>query len=164
MTHERAILDAVSGCEGLTATELSILTDLHRSTVQKSLIPLLLEGKLRREFEGSSKRRGAKTAHYYLGDGTPQKVRSWSKKKTSAPTPAGWQARYEEAAAQLADLIQWRSEATRRYPDLAIPDVVIRARAIVAKAAPDHRDDALSGKLDHKPIMQATIAALEEVS
>lgn len=84
--------------------------------------------------------------------------------KRKEPTANGYLARLEEAQAEIIALREWQAEALRRYPDLAVPDIVFRARQIVAKAAPEHREEALDGRLDKKPIMLATIAALEEVS
>lgn len=68
--------------------------------------------------------------------------------------------------ARVAELEAWQADALRRFPDLAVPEIVVRAQRIAANAVreknPDMAEAILAGQRNDSPIMLATIAALEE--
>lgn len=74
---------------------------------------------------------------------------------------------YDEALAaleaELAELRDFKAMALTRYPDLAVPEIVLRARKIAAAEFEDATTKAgfLGGQKDKSPIMRAIIAALE---
>lgn len=86
--------------------------------------------------------------------------------KLRVPTATGLQARLDEATAKIAELEEWKADAIKRFPDLAVPPLVITAREIVAKRLkangdPNGAHDVLAGRRDHTPLVQATVDALE---
>lgn len=151
------ILETVRECEGLRSTEIATLLDHDLSSVNSGLRRLLSEGKVRRELDPAWKGKG-RAFIYSLGNGTPALV---SKRQTTEP---GWHARYDEMVLRIQELEQWQVDALARYPDLAVPDIVLRARKIAARTNPDFADSLRSGKKDSSPLMLAVIAALEEVA
>lgn len=103
---------------------------------------------------------------YKLGTGKQDKPTNFSGPKKATPTDAGWHARFEELVHEVASLAEWQRNAIARYPDLAVPEVVLRARKIAAEEFPDdkkHRDEIMAGRCDEKPLIKAIVRALEEV-
>lgn len=122
---------------------------------------LYASGHLRREPVPKPKGQigGRQTFRYWVCD-DPKPVSKPTKLKQ--PTAAGWEARCHELEAKVAELQLWKNEAINRFPELTVPDIVLRARRIAAKANPDFADALLAGKKDSSPIMLAVVAALEE--
>lgn len=156
---DKELLLLVETQPGITATQVAEFYDVGTAQANARLRRLFNEGKLARKDISPKGIRGINYG-YALSNGEAPSPRPL---KRSTPTENGWKARYNEALVEVDRLKEWQAEALRRYPDLAVPDVVFRARQIVAKAAPEHRAEALDGRLDKKPIMLVTIAALEEM-
>jgi len=171
--REALIEDTVKSCEGLSTAEISELLGIERTTVNRSLVRAITRGVLRREAEivVSESGHSVRLFRYFKGDGKPQPLPPRHRRRRRggdngqpAATDAGWQARYEEVLHRLKQLEEWRRVAIERHPDLTVPDVVIQARRIAAKANPDFADSLLSGAKDDSPIMRAVLAAIEEMS
>ena len=64
-------------------------------------------------------------------------------------------------SAKILELLEWKRAAIERFPQLAIPASVIKAREVVAKYFPDRKDAILEGRYDDKPIMLACLEAGE---
>jgi hypothetical protein len=157
---DKELLLLVETQPGITATQVADFYDVTHSAASGRMARLYSQGKLNRRKTNPKGVRGVTFGYFPPNGDVPEPAPL--KRKT--PTENGWQARFEVAQETIRELMEWREEALRRFPDLAVPDIVRRARQIVAKAAPEHRAEALDGRLDKKPIMLATIAALEEVS
>ncbi len=68
---------------------------------------------------------------------------------------------------QIAELEAWKAEAIARYPDLAVPPLVKRARQLVAEMLRSSNDHGLAGQVvagtkDGTMMMRVCVAALEE--
>lgn len=88
------------------------------------------------------------------------------KRRQVAPTNNGLLAQLDEALAEVSELRAWKEAAIKRFPDLAVSEIVLKARKIVAETLShdeDHRGarDVLDGRRDCTALMRATIAALE---
>lgn len=108
---------------------------------------------------------GTKLFRYYFSSGAEPEARSPQKRRPKL-TDAGLNARLAEANKTIADLEEWKVNAIKRFPDLAVAPVIIRAREIVAKRLELSGDGAgarevRAGKRDNTMIMLATIDALE---
>lgn len=162
MTLRERLYDAITQCEGLRSDELAVLLECTRTQVNEQALHLLKDGKIRREVDRESLSK-KKPYVYFKGTGEPQ-FSERKKRKITEPTAEGWHARYDELVIHARELEEWKAEAIRRYPDLAVPEIVLRARRIAARTNPDFSDSLLAGKKDESPLMKAVIAALEEAA
>lgn len=160
MTIRQQVFNAVHECEGLTAEEIGVLIGSSREETNRQLIVLLRAGKVSRRKEG-------KQYVYFKGTGAPGEPEPRSPRKKREPSEEGWHARYDDLVRQNAALIEWQRSAIARYPDLAVPEVTLRARKIAAEEFHDDRSKCealLAGLMDDKPLMKAIVRALEEAA
>lgn len=105
-------------------------------------------------------------AHTYrFVEGTPTPQPRVMKRKV--PTAAGYDARITELLEKLHTLEEWKADAIKRHPDLAVPPIVIKARKIVADEVRAGGDTLLAsqimaGNKDTTLMMRVTLKALEE--
>lgn len=110
-------------------------------------------------------------------DGVPYTANSYSisdnpvplspKMKLKKPTPAGYEARIEELNQKIEELEQWKAAAIDRFPDLAVPPLMVRARKIAADEVRAGGDTLLanqimSGLKDSTLMVRVALKALEE--
>lgn len=135
---------------GITVSEIKQLTPNQKNPSARVSM-MVASGEIRRE--------GRK---HYIGDGVPPIP---AKLQMKAPTKLS--STVEELRAKNAELVEWIRRAIEKYPDLAVPDVVIEARKIVVEYYQGVKDFTMAGKakcgdLDQSPIMQVTIMAMEK--
>ena len=87
--------------------------------------------------------------------------------KLKKPTPAGYEARIEELNQKIEELEQWKAAAIDRFPDLAAPPLMVRARKIAAEEVRAGGDTLLanqimSGLKDSTLMVRVALKALEE--
>lgn len=145
------------GREGFTAAELhEFFPDVKQGSVSAILSKLYSEGDLRRERVGKGFR------YFYEEGAKPEAVEHRQKRKTAAAVSHDLDAANEK----IAELEAWKAHAIERFPDLAVRDVVIKARKIVADQLREGGDcrganDVLNGQRDGTAILRATVTALE---
>lgn len=89
-----------------------------------------------------------------------------SKRKVTEPSLTALRTQIEQLVATITELAAWKDDAIRRYPDLAVAPVVIKARKLVAeevRAGGDKHlaDEILAGHKDSTLMVRVTIKALE---
>lgn len=94
------------------------------------------------------------------------KVRTPTRRKSVVQTPAGEAETCRLLREEVRELLAWKEAAIARFPDLAVDPLVLKARQIVsttflAQGDAEQAKNANLGKLDGRPIMIATLAALE---
>lgn len=106
-----------------------------------------------------------KNAPIYVLNETP--VPPPPKRAVKEPTEAALHFQIEGLQKQIADLQAWKQIAIARYPDLAVSELVLRARKLVAAELRESGDPALAeqimtGSKDSTALMRVTLRALEE--
>ena len=151
--YDKDIIDIVEAEPGIDAIRMAAFFGVDHKTVSERARRLYREGKVDRRDIQLKGVRGVLYG-YFPGTGTPPIP---DERKRKVPTPAGIDATIKDLREQLAHLEEWKAEALRRHPDLAVSELTLKARRIVQQTNPGHapfRDDS--------PIMLAVMAALEE--
>lgn len=162
MNFKDEIIELLRGeAEGLTTRQLhEFFPDLKYQAFSGKLSYAYGTGGLRREREGTSN-----MFRYWLDEGaTPQPV--VSRKHLKQPTPLAVGQEVADLRAKIAELEAWKAEAIARYPTLAVPAVVLRAREIVAADLKEHLDpqgaeQVLQGRRDDTAVIRSVVRALE---
>lgn len=157
------IFEIVKTMPGSVAGDIRQLTSKPTGNSVYSLLSALVQqGALRTEEGPLVNNRPVRI--YFIGDGQPPAFR----RKPASPkqTASGEAATCAILREEIAELKAWKEAAIRRYPDLAVDPLVLKARQIVSAIFADQGDavqaaHALEGKLDKRPIMLATLSALE---
>lgn len=166
------IIEAVKALPGITSPEIVELTGMKRQEVTHHLAVMTAEGLLERvtKMRTPNGKSGRRTMFAYSISQNPfPQPTVVVKPKVKAPTEnveAALRARISDLSAKLAEAEQWREDAIRRYPDLAVDPLVLKARKIVAdiyrnKLDTTRESDAMAGRLDKSPIMEVALAALQ---
>ncbi len=160
MTQTEEILEVVRELPGRTVGEIMLLLpQINQSNMSSMLSQLTRRGKVRREI--GPRNAGGQTPYiYFIGDGTPQPV----KRKLTKPTPVAMAHNADALRRELDELRKWKADAIARYPDLAVPPLVIKARQLYAAQLNGNAaavSDVRAGKMDDGAPMRAIIAALE---
>lgn len=165
----RRILDIVSAMPGCEYKEILTLADASPYHVKEQLRILSDTGTLvKHKKTFNTKQRGGRTfaLTYTINDGSPKAL---SIPPVTVRKQVEWAkavAAEKEMYAELTELKAWKADAIARYPDLGVEPLILKARKIVAniyhaKMDTARKEDALKGRLDKTPIMEATVAALE---
>lgn len=164
MTFNDELLFLIKEQPGMTAVALQeFFPDKTTANISAALSHLYNQGNLVRERIPGS----LAFAYTYQDGAKPQPLLNRQRGKArKAPTPAGLEARLAAALETIAELEAWKADAQKRYPDLAVSVIVLRAREIVAKrltANGDRHggDEVLKGRRDDTVLIQSTIDALE---
>jgi hypothetical protein len=169
-TPTQEVTNTIKALPGVTTRELyELLPHLKQTVVSYAVHRLKMTGAI---VEGEKKELPVKGVRgktrlfstYLVNDNPTPPVK---RRKLKSPTEAGLKAQLEEARAKIAELEAWKQGALARHPDLGVPPVVLKARAIVAaelRAAHDHNlaDLVMSGKKDETLLVKVTIKGLEE--
>lgn len=158
MTLRDKLREAVYDCGGLKPSELAVLLERDAGQINQELRKLLAAGEVMRLGKGTS----GSPYTYYKSNGNSLPAQPSKKSEPPKPTDEGWHARYDALVLRIKDLEEWKEEAIRRYPDLAVPEIILKARRHCAKANQELGPKFLSGSMDDKPMMLAVISALEE--
>lgn len=162
------VLEVIREMPGLTTNEIhALMPHISRAAVN-SMITFLTargdivrtEGKVEVGPKGVSRRN---PTYAISSDPMPKAV----KHKVKEPSTAALHVTIKELHDKIVDLEAWKQAAISRYPDLAVPPVVLRARKIVAaevRAGGDHTlaDQIMAGTKDSTLMVRVTIKALEE--
>ena len=105
-----------------------------------------------------------KVPTYKVSDTPKRKAHTF---KLKAPTLVAVSATVEELNEKVANLEAWKAEAIRKYPELAVAPVVLRARKLVAeelRASGDHAlaKHVMDGAKDESMLIRVAAKALEE--
>lgn len=165
MSFADEVLYLIKETPGITAADLvEFFPDKTAANISALLSNIYSQGNLVRE----KLPHPSKAFKYTYQEGAkPQPLLSRVREnKGKTPTPAGLEARLEAALETIAELEALKADAQKRYPDLAVPLVTIRAREIVAKRLAANGDKSgseavLKGHRDDTVLIQSTIDALE---
>lgn len=153
MSLRTEILEIVREMPGSSASEIGQLM----SHARYSSITCALAGMKTRGDVTTQKEKG-ETTRYFIGNGTPAPPR----RKAKAPQVSEAGSLVRELEIRISELEAWKAYALDLFPDLAVSELVLRARKIAAEhVQPDQRLDVLSGKRDQNAIIKAVVAALE---
>ena len=164
----KEITNTVKIMPGLTANEIAkLIPDVKYSTVLSTVSNLAKQGVLvNAGYATITKSNGlqVKAAKFNYSDSP---VPLPTDRKLKKPTPTGYEAQISELKAQIAELEAWREAAVTRYPDLAVPPIVLRARALVAEEVAAGGDYTLADQIkrglkDATLMVRVAIKALEE--
>jgi hypothetical protein len=169
------IIKALEQFPALTTEELSDLTLVRLSGVQKRIKLMLTSGEIERISDGRRRAYKLKVREPENEVCTDAPFTRKSELRSSTTPPNSWPVTAVVAdpgkiissalQAELFALRAWKDAEIKRFPDLAVPETTMRARKIVAAqllSDPHQREKVLSGRADTSVAMRATIAALEE--
>jgi hypothetical protein len=149
MNNQEKVLEAVTQFPGLTASKLiELCPDMAKSTFYSAILANINAKKCVKRPKGGSS--GGFT--YHAQD-------SYAQPKSPVPMLA-------IGSNELIELRAWKASAIARYPDLAVAEVVLKARKIVSELAKHDKvmfTDIVAGRKDNSLAMRATVAALEGV-
>lgn len=163
------ILRIVKEMPGLTSSEIiELMPHVSRSTTYSTISRLYNLGVLYPIAKQKVQRSNGTSimANCYAVSDNPTPLPK--KMKMQKPSAAGYEARIEEFKAKIAELEEWKKAAIERFPDLAVPSTVIRARALVAEEVAAGGDTLLADQIrkglkDATLMVRVAIRALEEV-
>lgn len=171
----KEVVNTVKIMPGLTANEIAkLIPDVKYSTVLSTVSNLAKQGVLvNAGYATITKSNGlqVKAAKFNYSDSP---VPLPTDRKLKKPTPTGYEAQISELKAQIAELKAqiaeleaWREAAVTRYPDLAVPPIVLRARTLVAEEVAAGGDYTLADQIkrglkDATLMVRVAIKALEE--
>ena len=157
------VFEAIQAFEGATIEQIMAVCDLKVDAARKQVGYLGRRGLIASRRDRDPERLKSdgspvSFARYYVADD--------SERQAAKPRGEAAQTLNDQIAAlksEIAELRAFKAAALERYPDLAVPEVVMRARKIVAKhlSDPANMTRLNNGLMDSSPIMLATIAALE---
>lgn len=153
MSQRSEILAIVKAEPGVIMTRINALMPNYKNP-SAEVSQMLRTGELRAEKRG-------RVFHYFLGDGkaiVPKKLRLSENTKLEI--------KVAELLEKNEEMSEWIKKAIERYPDLAIPDELKKARQVAIdyynklgdkqKAA-----DIKAGRCDHTPMIQIALMAIE---
>jgi hypothetical protein len=161
------VLNLIRELPGITAREIyTFMPDVPKGTVSSSVTTLKSRGLIVEDGKkvldtGSGPR---PFPAYRESDNPLPPVKRLKLKK---PTEAGLQARLDAANKLIEELQAWKADALRRFPELGVDPIVLRARSIVASALRAAGDPTLAdlvtrGAKDETMLVKVTVKALEE--
>lgn len=108
------------------------------------------------------------TTPTYVINPDPTRTTNVVRIQRKQPTEAALRLQIDELNEQVASLEEWKREAIRRHPELAVKPVVLQARALVAAELKASGDVSLAaqverGDRDETLMMRVAVRALEEV-
>lgn len=142
---------------GITAAEIAeFIPGQTADTISAALSVMYRRGGYRREQEGYGYR-------YWCDDSAPPPV---VPRKVNTQTEAGARAECVLLREKVAELEAWKADAIARFPTLAVPPLVLKAREIVAEEYRASGDtcgakEAVEGKRDHTMLIKAVVRSLE---
>jgi hypothetical protein len=164
------VLEIIKTMPGVTASEISqLMPETTPQAVQCMLSKLKDQGYVvvsGKKKESTSSKRGYPVSTFVLNpDYTPGSNVVQMKRKV--PTEAGLKAQLDQAHKLVAELQAWKASAIVRYPDLAVPPIMLKARKLVAaevRAGGDRHlaDEIMAGHKDATLMVRVTLKALEE--
>lgn len=166
------VVDVIRQMPGMTSKEITaLISGANHTVVRSDILPELYRaGIVDRELGQANKPCAGRQPYIYsiATNPTPRKVEVKPKMRRKKPSATGYEAQIAELKAQVHELEQWKAAAIGRFPDLAVADVVVKARKIVAaqlreSGDPKRADDTLAGRCDTTVLMKSVVAALELV-
>lgn len=163
------ILEVVKAMPGVSGADVCALCpEISPREASKALSVMYSQGVLTRRFapiEREDSKRGGARGHFCCTvNDHPEPTPPAPVRQRRSPTLGGLAVQVAELKARIAELEAWKADALKRYPVLAIPPIVIRARRITTEALRDvdrpTADRIEAGLMDRSPIMLATIHAL----
>lgn len=162
------VLEALANFPHSSAREVADLVPGTKTDIIKKMCASLWEkGELDREVGPypDGRNSGRRPYVYKIAENPQPREPKPRVGKIRKPSAAGYEVRLQALQVRISELEQWRNDAIIRYPDLAVPDVVLRARKIVAEQLESHdahgKAETLAGRRDHTMLIKAVVAALE---
>jgi len=158
MSTTSEILEIVREMGPITASDVhQLMPHVRRQPIYAALSALDIRGIISGEKIARGDGTRAKVTQYSYG-GKPKRI---TPIRASVPTPAAVD--MNALHARIAELERWKTDAIARYPDLAVPEIVLCARKIAATTSTDKRlsEEILSGHKDTTLLVRAVVAALE---
>lgn len=162
------VLEIIREMPGLTTNEIyGLMPHTSRAAVNSMITFLTARGDIVRtegKVETGPKGMARRNPTYAVSSNPAPKA---VPHKTKEPSTAALHATIKQLHDTIAELEQWKQVAIARYPDLAVPPVVIRARKLVAtevRAGGDNAlaDQIIAGAKDATLMVRVAIKALEE--
>lgn len=158
---EQTLLEALKGSNGMTANEITELTDMPRGTVgsvtgrlvkSKQIIELTVE---------NPNKTGRKTVKAWKLNSNPIATNMAAKTKKRSRRTATL-SQIDQLQIIIHELTKWKEWAISIHPDLVADPKVVRARQLYAGKIPasELKTEVLLGKHDEHPAMQALIDLL----
>lgn len=163
------VLEVIKAMPGCTTSEIvELMPHASHSAVCCMVHNLKREGRIREGDKKSFVKKngaGGKLGTYFFVDGPAAPAPRVMKRNT--PTASGYEVRLAEKDEKIRELEAWKDAAIKRYPDLAVPPVTLKARKIVADELraggdPVLADQVMKGFKDNTLMVRVTIKALEE--
>ncbi len=163
MTYTDEILEIVREIPGVSVAEMIELMP-HAPRGSVTSLPTQLE------------RRGILVSEMVPGNGKSRPFKRYrmnqhpipspAARKSKTPTSSGYEATINELRAKIKELQTWKDDAIERFPELAVPPVVAKARKIVGRELRARNDAHLAhqveaGMKDDILPMKVTLIALE---
>lgn len=163
MTYTDEILEIVREIPGVSVAEMIELMP-HAPKGSVSSLPTQLErrGILVSEMVPSKGKSRAFKRYRINQHPIPKPVA----RKNKTPTPSGYEATINELRAKVKELQGWKDDAIARFPELAVPPAVAKARKIVGMELRARNDTHLAhqvetGMKDDILPMKVALVALE---
>ena len=160
------VLEILRAMPGATAVDVyDLMPHSSKAVVSGMLHYLKKTGQIITDSKSAAKVSGGvrRMLQYRISDNP---VPLAPKIKTKQPTEAGLQARLDEAHGKIVVLQLWKEEAIRRFPDLAVPPALLKARQLVADEFRNGgdkliADEIIAGHKDNIVPIRVALKALE---
>jgi hypothetical protein len=169
-TARDQIAELIQANPGITGSEIHVFFkgQFPRDSISAHVSTLYQGGNYRRERAATS----IHTYAYWYEPGAvpearkPQKQHARLKLGNSANPESDSNWYVQDLKERISILEQWKAEAIRRYPDLSVPEITLKARKLAAAQFPADKhtqNQILTGCMDNQPLMLGIISALESV-
>ena len=165
MTARKEIVEIIREMPGVTSGQIiELMPHVNSQSVHSALNYLYVRGIAVRELDGETKF-GRKPFTWKLADKPIPPIR-----KAPATMARRADAQVDGLKRRVAELEEWKAQAIRRFPDLGVDPVILRARQIVAaelRTTNDSSDRAsaeavLAGQRDNVLAVRLVVKMLEE--
>lgn len=161
--------------EGLSIGELKQFFEetKNKNTIYATIFELQKRGNVVKAPLGKTNDQGHRVSIYKATNKVPAiKKTMFNKKpiknKEVKPTPAAINFEAESLKKKVEELLAWKAQAIKRFPDLAVHPLMLEARKRVAKSFTDCNDhtkakSVIAGECDNSPIVKTVFDVLNEV-
>lgn len=168
------VLQTIGMFPNTTTNEIvDLLPEISRISLQSTISRLfkndvLIKGSPKIEIREGGKPYSART--YIVNPNAVGRLkRATSPKPASVLTDAGLNARIEELKREVQELKAWKNDALERFPELAVPPLLLRARKFAADEARSSGDNQLAtsimcGHKDNTLLVRVALKVLEEAN
>lgn len=168
------VLDTLRALPNITTNDLfELIPECPRYSVQSTVSKLykrgvIVDGPKKVETRAGGVKFSART--YAVSPKAAELLSGFKQyKSTAVLTDAGLNVRIEELKREVQELRAWKSDAMERFPDLAVPPLVLKARKFAADEARSSGDSQLAnsimcGHKDNTLLVRVALKILEEAN